>query len=269
MPAAPVVVDADPLRLAQVLANLLTNAAKYGEPGGTVNVTVRSDPEATAIEVRDTGIGIAPEALDSVFEMFSIVKPAMERAGKGLGIGLALARALMAMHGGTLTASSAGIGRGAAFTVRLPGAAAAIAPATSGTVMPSAATPGRRILVVDDNADAADSLAQLLRLDGHETVAAHDGAAALVAAERLAPEVALLDIGMPGMDGYALARELRTRAAGRRLMLIAVTGWGQAEDRRRSADAGFDHHLTKPVDPQALAALLADPRPALRAATRD
>jgi PAS domain S-box-containing protein len=266
MPAAPVTVHADPLRLAQVLANLLTNAGKYGEPDGVVNIAVRTEADAVCIEVRDTGIGIAADALAAVFEVFSDAKPALDRTGKGLGIGLALARALVALHGGTLTAVSAGVGCGATFTVRLPRSGAAVAPASAAAREARAAASGRRILVVDDNADAAESLAAMLRLAGHEVMTAHGGAAGLDAAGRFAPDAALLDLGMPDLDGYALARELRARRAEQPLTLIAVTGWGQAEDRRRSAAAGFDHHLTKPVDPDELAALLARATPGAAAA---
>jgi CheY-like chemotaxis protein/nitrogen-specific signal transduction histidine kinase len=285
LPPRPVVLDADPTRLAQVLLNLLNNAAKYTPPGGRVWLTasvVASDqwlvaredkapaPLATShqslttleIRVRDTGVGIPAEMLPRVFDMFTQVDRSLERAQGGLGIGLSLVRGLVELHGGTVEAHSAGAGRGSEFVVRLP--LPAQAPAEPAPAA-DAAPPGgngtgrrRRVLVVDDNADAAESLAMLLGLLGYEVRTAHDGPAALREAAAFRPDVALLDIGMPGMSGHDVARRLRQTPGLDGLLLVAMTGWGQDEDRRRSREAGFNHHLVKPVDAAALHQLLAE-----------
>jgi CheY-like chemotaxis protein len=209
--------------------------------------------------VRDTGVGLAPEHLGSVFEMFSQVSPALERTQGGLGIGLALARGLVELHGGSIEARSEGLEQGSTFIVRLPLACVPDAPpaADASASAPPPATSARRVLVVDDNRDAADSLSELLRMQGHDVMQANDGPTALQIAESWQPALALLDIGMPGMNGYELAQRLRALPDGDRIVLAAITGWGQQEDKRRAGAAGFDRHLTKPVDAESLAELLA------------
>jgi signal transduction histidine kinase/ActR/RegA family two-component response regulator len=261
VPAEPLELHADPLRLSQVLANLLTNAAKYTNPGGSIDLTVRKAGVAIEISVRDNGIGIEPHLLGSMFEMFWQGPGSKHSVQAGLGIGLALARGLVELHGGTLTAHSDGLGRGAEFLIRLPLSSVEALKQDKDTAHAEqtvAAAPNR-VLVVDDNADAATSLAMLLRLQGHEVEIARDGITGLEVAKRFRPRVALLDLGMPRMNGYELARRLRELDGGAQMTLVAVTGWGQAEDRRRTAAAGFDHHLTKPIDPSLVEALLADP----------
>jgi CheY-like chemotaxis protein len=254
-------VDADPVRLTQVFGNLINNSCKYTPPGGTVDVTMERSATEAVIVVRDTGIGIPRDKLESIFEMFSQVDPSLERSQGGLGIGLTLVRRLVLMHGGTVVARSDGVHRGSEFTVRLPvvSAPAPVAVATHSPRAPAHVQP-RRVLIVDDNRDAASSLAMLLELEGHKTVVAHDGPTALEAAERHRPDVMLLDIGLPRMNGYDVGRAVRREPWGATLTLIALTGWGQAEDRRRSQEAGFDGHLVKPVDPATLLELLAQPR---------
>ncbi len=252
--------EGDPVRLAQILANLLNNAANYTDPGGEISVQVRRHDDAVAISVRDNGVGIAPDALPRMFEMFSRGDRASGRGQGGLGIGLALARRLAEMHGGSLEAFSAGTGKGSEFTVRLP-LAADQAPQAAGTGHVDAAIPKQRILVVDDNRDAADSLGMILRLLGADVRIARDGLEALDAFPSYDPSVVLLDIGMPGMDGYEVARAIRARFPERHATIVALTGWGQDEDRRRAQEAGFDHHLVKPAEIGALQLLLASLNP--------
>jgi PAS domain S-box-containing protein len=284
LPPKPVYLEADPTRLAQVISNLLNNAAKYtpspqslplggGEGrvrggGGQIWLSAEVASRVTSarglsdeivISVRDTGIGIAAEHLPRLFEMFSQVTPALERSHGGLGIGLSLVRALVELHGGKVEAFSEGLGRGSEFIVRLPVAngLAGQAPeqgTNAGTVL--IARPCR-ILVVDDNRDAADSLAMMLRMMGHESRTAYDGLEAVQAAATYRPDVVLLDIGLPKMNGYEAARHIRQQPWGKTMPLMALTGWGQEEDKRRALEAGFDHHLTKPVDTAALEKLLA------------
>jgi PAS domain S-box-containing protein len=254
----PLFVEGDRARLAQVLSNLLTNAAKYTPEGGHIWLAVeRRGPEAE-LRVRDNGVGIPAEMLSRVFEMFAQVERHLGRAQGGLGIGLTLVRSLVEMHGGTVRAYSGGPGQGSEFVVRLPLAAdhPAGEAGAEAEAEPAAATRGR-ILVVDDSVDSAESLALMLKLSGNEVRTAYDGPGALATAATFAPDVVLLDIGMPGMDGYEVARRLRQQPTLRNALLIAQTGWGQEEDRRRSKEAGFDHHFTKPVDPATLEALLA------------
>jgi signal transduction histidine kinase len=268
LPPAPVVVNADPTRLAQIVGNLLNNASKFTDRGGHIWLTVERAAHAegaqeAAIRVRDTGIGIADDQLSRVFEMFTQVDSSLERSSTGLGIGLTLARTLTELHGGSLEVRSAGIGRGSEFVVRLPVAESA-APATSPQpVTPEVSVP-LRILVVDDNRDAATMLAMLLDVGGHETHVVYDGLAAVDAVTTFDPDVVLLDIGLPGLNGYEAARRIRELHGGtvRRPVLMALTGWGQDEDRRRSQEAGFDAHLVKPVDAGILGKMLAelDPR---------
>jgi PAS domain S-box-containing protein len=264
LPPGPMRLEADPTRLEQVLTNLLNNAAKYTDPGGHVWLTAERDGDEVVVRVRDTGIGIAPDMLPCIFDLFVQVERRLERSQGGLGIGLTLVRRLVEMHGGTVTAHSDGPGKGSEFIVRLPtlspkqplpGARAA---GEGGE--PVGAAPQRRILVVDDNVDAAESLALLLRMEGHDVRVAHDGPAALAAVEADLPDLVFLDIGMPVMNGYDVAQRLRQRPGLEHLLLVAITGWGQEEHRRRSQEAGFDHHLVKPVEPDALHQLLARPR---------
>jgi signal transduction histidine kinase/methanogenic corrinoid protein MtbC1/CheY-like chemotaxis protein len=258
LPDSPVRLLADPTRLEQVLTNLLNNAARYTPEGGRIRLTAATEGNEAVVRVRDTGIGIPPEMLSRIFGLFAQVERAEERAGGGLGIGLSLVKSLTEMHGGRVEAHSAGPGQGSEFVVRWP---LATEQAPAGVPAPTERAPAGegavRVLLVDDNVDAAESLAMLLRLRGHEVAVAYDGPAALRAAEARRPEVALLDIGLPSMDGYELARRLRPQPGLGRTVLVALTGWGQEEDRRRSAEAGFDHHLVKPVDLPELQRVLA------------
>lgn len=251
-------VDGDPVRLAQVVTNLLTNAAKYTEPGGRVTLTAGREGAEAVVRVRDTGIGIPAEHLGSVFEMFSQVDRSLEKSTGGLGIGLSLVRGLVELHGGTVTAHSGGPGMGSEFVVRLP-LLPDEAPAEEPPAPNTSTAARRRVLVVDDNADAAESLATLLGVLGHDARTAPDGEEGVRAAGDYRPEVVLLDLGMPRLNGYDACRRIRGEAWGRGVTLVALTGWGDEDARRRSREAGFDAHLTKPVDPAALRALLADP----------
>ena len=253
LPEAPVPLYGDADRLTQVVGNLVSNACKFTAPGGRIEVRVERDAGEAAVVVKDDGVGIPPEHLSRVFELFSQVDAPGSRAAGGLGIGLSLVRQLVELHGGTVEASSEGPGRGSEFLLHLPALPVEAAPAGGEKVGGGVTSPGRlRVLVVDDNRDAAVAAARLLRADGHEVDVAHDGDEALRAAEARPPDAALLDIGLPGRDGYSVCRELRARSGGEPLFLVAVTGWGQDEDRRRALDAGFDLHLTKPVDLRAL-----------------
>ncbi len=264
LPAEPLWLDADPVRLAQVFANLVHNACKYTPRGGTITVRARAEGDEVEVGVRDDGIGIPREQLEAIFEMFSQADPAQERSRGGLGIGLTLVRRLVAMHGGRVTAHSEGHGRGSELVVRLPRAAGPAAAPPDAPAASAGARRCRRILVVDDNHDHAASLALLLRMSGHDAREAHDGPQALDEAERFRPEVVLLDIGLPGLDGLETCRRLRAREWAGELRLFALTGWGQEEDRRRSREAGFDDHLVKPIDHAQLLRLLEAP-PAERA----
>jgi PAS domain S-box-containing protein len=248
----------DPTRLTQVVSNLLHNAAKFSERSGRIWLTVERQGAEAVLRVRDEGVGISAELLPRVFELFTQGDRTLERSQGGLGIGLTVVRKLVALHGGTVTASSAGPGRGSEFVVRLPGVleASGLGPTTGGPGT-SLAPPARRVLVVDDNVDAAESVAMLLRLAGHDVRVAHNGPEAVQVATTYRPEVVVLDIGLPGMSGYEVARSLRQDPQFRDTLLVAVTGYGQEEDRQRSEEAGFDHHLTKPVDPDRLQLLLA------------
>jgi signal transduction histidine kinase/ActR/RegA family two-component response regulator len=259
LPPARVPMQADPLRVSQIIANLLTNAAKYTDPPGRIRLVAALDGADVVIEVSDNGIGIAPESLPAVFDMFTQLRGTDDR-GSGLGIGLALTRGLVELHGGSIGVHSEGTGRGSVFTVRLPrGELPALAPAPADDLRPRA-TSARRILVADDNRDAADSLAALLELEGHEVTLAYDGADALLAYDRVRPQICLLDIGMPHRTGNEVAAAIRSRAEGRLPTLVAITGWGQDADRSQALAAGFDHHLTKPVDPAHLLRLIAEAR---------
>jgi PAS domain S-box-containing protein len=257
LPDGPVVLEADAVRLTQVLANLLNNAAKYTDPGGRIMLDARRDQHGVSISVRDSGVGIEPEQLPHVFDLFVQGHSAAGRGGGGLGIGLTMARKLVEMHGGSVTAYSAGAGLGSEFVVRLPLPAHPKDQPADPPPLPDALLAGQRILVVDDNRDAADSLGMLLELDGALVQVVYDGRSALAAARARRPDAVLLDLGMPGMDGYEVARQLRADEALQGLRIVALTGWGQQADRERTRAAGFDHHLTKPVDIQALVQWLA------------
>jgi signal transduction histidine kinase len=256
-------VEGDLTRLTQVLGNLLNNAAKYTDPGGQIRVSAQRAGTDVEIRVRDNGIGIPPELLPRLFQLFTQVDGAAHRAQGGLGIGLALVRQLSQMHGGSVTAYSQGPGQGSEFLIRLPlrlkhhrEASAALLDGMQVAQEDAGRRGGHRILLADDNRDALDSLATLLQCDGHEVHTAADGAEALEVAAGCQPDVILLDIGMPKLDGYEVARRIREAPWGQTAVLIALTGWGQDEDRRRSREVGFDSHLVKPLDPDALSTLL-------------
>jgi CheY-like chemotaxis protein len=257
LPAEPVYLHADPARLAQIVGNLLNNACKFTPAGGRVELAADVEQDAAVIRVRDTGIGIAPEQLSHIFDMFMQGDASLERSQSGLGIGLTLVKRLVEMHGGSVEATSAGIGRGSEFTVRLP-TMHAPPPAAARPSADDAVVTGRRILVVDDNRDAAESLAMLLRLSKNDVHVAYDGEEAFDSAARLRPEVILLDIGLPKLNGYEVARRIRREPWGKTAVVVALTGWGQDEDRAQSNDAGFDGHLVKPVEHSALMNLLTD-----------
>ena len=258
LPEAPIEIEADPLRLSQALSNLLTNAAKYSDQGSRIAVTVELTQEDLRFSVRDTGIGLTQASIPMLFEMFSQVDSAIDRAEGGLGIGLALVKGLVALHGGTVDAASEGPGRGSTFTIRLPRSLAAPSSPAATAALPVSKTgaPHCSVLVADDNRDAADSLAELLSASGHATHVAYSGGQALDIALRVRPDACILDIGMPEMTGYEVAERIRAQSSDRQVMLIAVTGWGQQEDKLKAAAAGFDHHLTKPIEPGAVEMLL-------------
>jgi PAS domain S-box-containing protein len=245
---------ADPVRLAQVLANLVSNAAKYTDPEGEIRVRATCSADTVIFSVTDSGIGIPQDALEEVFSMFSQVKSAQDRSEGGLGIGLALARGLIHLHGGTLEAHSDGMGRGSEFIAKLPRRTLSSAPEAAGVA--SAPSVRRRVLIADDNRDAADTLAMLLRMDGHDVSVVYDGRQAVATIDSFRPEIALLDVGMPELDGYEVAGRVRQGPLGTSITLIAVTGWGQASDKARAAAAGFNHHLTKPIELESLAKML-------------
>jgi PAS domain S-box-containing protein len=251
----------DPLRLTQVLSNLLNNAAKYTDPGGQIRLDVKTVGSAIELAVTDSGIGLSAEAITHIFTMFAQEKSALDRSDGGLGIGLALSRGLVELHGGTLVAFSEGPGKGSRFVVRLPLAVQAVqvAPPAVAAAVPAASVRARSILLADDNLDAAETLAELLRMDGHTVHTANDGMRAVAMALQLRPDVLVLDIGMPGLNGYEVARRVRAQPWGREPLLIAATGWGREDDREKARLAGFDMHLTKPFDPLQLAALMARP----------
>ena len=258
-PQATILMQADPLRVSQIVANLLTNAAKYTDPHGRIRLLAALDADDVVIEVSDNGIGIAPESLPAVFDMFTQLRGTDDRAS-GLGIGLALTKGLVELHGGTIGVRSEGGGCGSVFTVRLPRGDVRERAAASGDGVEPRAASARRILVADDNRDAAESLAALLELEGHEVTLAYDGAEALLAYERVRPQICLLDIGMPHRTGNEVAAEIRLRENGHAPTLVAITGWGQDTDRSEALAAGFDHHLTKPVDPIQLLRLIGEAR---------
>jgi CheY-like chemotaxis protein len=255
----PIWLDADPARLEQIVMNLLLNAIKYTPPGGRIGIRGRAEGDQGVLRVEDSGVGIAAELLPRIFDLFVQGEREPDRAQGGLGVGLTLVRRLTDLHGGRAEAASGGPGRGSVFTVRLPLAAAPPATATSlGRSMTSPVP--RRVLMIEDYADARDSLRSLLELSGHEVREAADGPTGIELALRLQPDVVLIDIGLPGLDGYDVARRIRSAPQGHRMVLAAVTGYGQPEDRRRAEEAGFDAHLVKPVDPDQLTELLATRR---------
>jgi two-component system CheB/CheR fusion protein len=259
----PVRVNGDPIRLEQVISNLLDNASKYTNPGGRIAVSLRKTNGEAILSVRDNGIGLAPDTLEEIFGLFSQIARSSDHAGEGLGIGLTLIRRVLDLHGGRIEARSAGLGQGSEFTVRLP-----LIPVPDES-LPSvgvneakpragAAAVPRRVLIVDDNEDAGESLLLLVRSWGHEGIYAADGASAIAVAEKFEPETALIDIGMPGMNGYQLARHLRAIPRYADLHLVAMTGFGWEEDRKAALAAGFDSHLVKPVALDKLEVLLAN-----------
>jgi two-component system, chemotaxis family, CheB/CheR fusion protein len=257
LPKHTVRLEADPVRLAQALSNLLINAAKYTDPGGQIHLRAAQEGNEIVVAIRDNGVGISSDMMPRLFTMFTQAPGALSRAEGGLGIGLALVRGLAALHGGSVEAHSDGLGKGSEFIVRLPiGAPLAEADDNEALEENFVAGAGLKILIVDDSRDSADACATLLQLSGHHVQTAYTGRRAFDLAETLRPHAILLDIGLPDVDGYQLAAKIREAPWGRRVLLIAVTGWGQEEDRRRAFEAGFDHHLTKPIAAETLESLL-------------
>jgi PAS domain S-box-containing protein len=260
LPSGKVTLEADPLRLSQVIGNLLTNAAKYTDAGGRITLTASLANAELLISIRDTGIGLTPESIPGLFTMFSQVNSAVDRAEGGLGIGLALVKGLVALHGGRVEARSEGLGRGSEFIVHLP--QKVLAPKSTAVVEDTRGAANApairrcRVLVADDNRDAAESLGMVLRFAGYEAFMAFSGAEALDIGARERPQAAIIDIGMPGMSGHEVARRMRLEAWGKNAVLIALTGWGQEQDKQAAKAAGFDEHLTKPVDPDAVESVL-------------
>jgi PAS domain S-box-containing protein len=253
----PVRVDGDPARLAQVISNLLDNALKYTPAGGEVRVVTARDGETAVLRVRDSGEGIRADLVDRIFDLFVQEPQALDRTRGGLGLGLTLVKRLVELHGGEVAATSAGEGRGSEFSIRLPASPRSTATPAVNAAPPSPAR--RRVLIVEDNVDSREMLQLLLQRSGHDVETADDGPSGLAKLQAFRPEIALIDIGLPGLDGYAMARAVRGMAAARDVRLIALTGYGQAEDRSKALEAGFDLHMTKPVDPERLQRLLASP----------
>lgn len=256
LPAKPIYLQADPARLSQAIGNLLNNASKFSDRGGHVQVSVMRLAGTSIVRVADSGVGIAPDHLHRIFDMFTQLDTSLERSRGGLGIGLALVKDLIGMHGGTVEAFSGGLGRGSEFVLRLPLLADDLAAPPAALAARPQVLVALRILVVDDNTDAANSLAMLLKSGGHHVVTAYDGQQAIDVATRSTFDVVLLDVGLPKLDGYTVARYIRSSSHGAEVMLVALTGWGQADDRRRASEAGFDAHRTKPVDYADLCRLL-------------
>jgi two-component system, sensor histidine kinase len=252
----PIKIEGDRTRLAQVFSNLLNNAAKYTEPGGHITISARREGHQAVVRVRDDGIGLAQDSLDTIFDMFMQVDRSLERSQAGLGVGLTLARRLVELHGGEIEGRSEGPGRGSEFIVRLPLSSARIEEIPRPAPEEGAAAPSRRILLADDNVDFANSLGQLLSSRGHDVRIVHDGAQALETAAAFGPDIAFVDIGMPKVHGYEVARRLRAQPSTAGCVLVAVTGWGQENDRKRAREAGFDRHLVKPVAPGDIDAIL-------------
>jgi CheY-like chemotaxis protein len=258
LPDEPIFVEADRTRLCQALCNLLNNAAKYSDPGSRIWLTVSRDRNEAVVSVKDSGIGIPAGMLPTIFQLFVQVDRSLEKSQGGLGVGLAIVKRLVEMHGGTVEARSEGPGAGSEFVVRLPAVQPSPGAEAKEGAAPSEPLAHRRILIVDDNVDAAASLAMILRIVGNEVRIAHDGEEGFNAALVFRPDVILLDIGMPRLNGFDTARRIRQEPWGRNVSLLALTGWGHDEDRRKSQDAGFDHHLVKPVEPEALLRLLGE-----------
>jgi len=257
-PSQPLYVEGDVTRLTQIVANLLDNAAKYTDPGGKVWLSAEREGDSAVIRVKDSGIGISAEVLPRIFDMFTQAGLPVERSQGGLGVGLALVERLVLLHGGTVAAYSGGAGQGSQFTIKLPLAPAQKVPAVE--LRDASLAPSRsrcKVLVVDDNVDSVDSLAMLLRMMGHEVETASDGASGLEKAVAFKPNVAILDIGLPKVNGYELAKQIREQPWSKNVILVALTGWGQEQHRRRSEEAGFNHHLTKPVEFDVLQEILA------------
>ena len=251
---------ADGTRLAQALGNLLNNAGKYTPPGGKIQLRAWQESALATVEISDNGVGIPADMLESIFALFTQVSRTLDRSQGGLGIGLYLVRSLIDMHGGTITATSPGADQGSIFTLRIPclmQSAKAAPPGAIENVRTLESAP-LRVLVVDDNVDAAETLVAVLEMDGHIARMVHDGPAVLAAASALMPDVVLLDIGLPGMNGYKVARQLRADERFSRTVLVAITGWGSENDKKLALDAGFDRHLTKPVDLQVVDSILSD-----------
>jgi CheY-like chemotaxis protein len=258
LPPESVTLDADLTRLAQVFANLLNNSAKYTPAGGRIRLAAERRGREVVVSVEDTGIGIPEGSLGSIFDMFSQVDRTLERTTGGLGIGLSLVKGLVEMHGGTVEVTSGGEGMGSTFTVRLPvSTAGPPVERQAGRNGEAVAAPRRRVLVVDDNRDSAESLAMLLRLTGNEVRTAHDGHEAVDAAGAYRPDLILMDVGMPKLNGLDATRRIRQQPWGKGVVIVALTGWGQEDDRQRTTEAGCDGHLVKPVEPDALEKLLA------------
>lgn len=262
LPTEPVYLNADFNRLTQVFSNLLNNAAKYTPSGGQIELSAKLEPDAVTLSVSDTGIGIPPDMQDAIFELFTQVNGTTNQGQTGLGIGLTLVKRLTEMHGGAVTVESKGSGQGSTFRIKLP----IVHPPPTPEIKPvqiATRPPGRRrrVLIVDDNEDALNSLSKMIELLGHPIRKAHDGLEAIENAKEFQPELVLLDLGMPKLDGYEAARRIRQGPGGAKMILVATTGWGQAEDRQRTTEAGFDHHLVKPIDLPALQALLSGRRP--------
>ncbi|MBZ5710454.1 hybrid sensor histidine kinase/response regulator, partial [Nannocystis pusilla] len=261
LPAGCIFLDADHTRLAQVFSNLLTNSAKYTGPGGHIYLAAERRGDDVVITVRDDGIGIPAGSLAAIFDMFSQVDRSIERSAGGLGVGLALVKGLVEMHGGSVTAASEGEGRGSTFTVRLPVHVERVSAGVPDELPDAPQGPTRRVLVVDDNRDGAEAMALMLEMLGHEVHTAHDGLEAIEAADRFRPQVILMDVGMPRLNGLDATRQIREQPWGRDMTIIALTGWGQDADRERSREAGCDSHLVKPVNLQDLEQALAAPVP--------
>jgi PAS domain S-box-containing protein len=258
LPMQTIWLNADPIRLAQVFGNLLNNACKYSEPEGRITLTAEVQEHEVAISVKDTGIGIPAKMLPRVFDLFTQVDQSLERSQGGLGIGLSLVKNLVELHGGSVSVTSEGSGRGSEFVVRLPTFAAQPVTAENPKATKPPLAASRRVLVVDDNHDSAMSLAMLLRLKGNEARTAHDGLEAVEVAAEFLPELVLLDIGLPKLNGYEAARRIRDQAWGKSMVLVALTGWGKDEDRRKSSEAGFNSHLVKPVEYSAILKMIAE-----------
>nr|WP_314607706.1 ATP-binding protein [uncultured Janthinobacterium sp.] len=262
LPPHAVTLHADYARVVQIFANIVSNAVKFTPEGGHIHITARLEQGQLQVSIEDNGIGIAPDAIARIFSMFEQGRTVAGQIKSGLGIGLSLARQFADMHGGSIEACSDGPGRGSRFVVTLPASAGAArgatmaTPAAAGSESPGSASQPVQVLVVDDNRDAADSLQSLFQLEGYAATVAYDGAQALAAVDMAWPQLVVMDLGMPDMDGYETARQIRQRAQGRDVLMIALTGWGQGEARARTEQAGFDHHLTKPVDFDAITALL-------------